>query len=1092
MSKETDAVGPSSILDGLNPEQTAAVQHRDGPLRLGAVAGSGKTETLTRRIANLVIGGVMAARILALTFSKKAAGEMNERLYKLLPDGGARVGTFHSFALEVLRRDGQGEYEKDNLDTKDRYRTIVKQVVGFKGMNWTKADVTLLLSFIGRCKASVELPDSEAALARAVALAQRQPGPSTVPRLLVEAYARAEKERKDRALVTFDDMLLDCCLLFESSEQARDSWASRYDYVEQDEAQDVSPVQNRIAIAMARDHRNYMIVGDPAQAIFQFRGADPASMVRFAEEWPGTTTIGMVRNYRCGRDIAKAANGILANMAVKLEGMEIVSERDTDGHVRVRSYRDQDEEGQSIAQLAMELHQDGMPWSSMAVLYRVNAQSRALEEAFLSERIPHVVVGGHGFYERKEIKDLLSYLRAAQSESEWDQVRRSINAPFRYLGAAFLDRCEKAVEDGESEGMTWPDFVRTVAQQSGVWQKQRSSVEGWASLVEWVTREIELGDKLVDKTAFEQIRGEGETRGLPAAILDRIVMQTDFIGWLTKDEGEESTENNRGSNVRELVRTAGRFKTVAEFLEHVDDTIARASVEARKKKMDAVSLMTIHACVHPTTLVETTDGVMEMGEVLGPTGLIATVDGPRDFRSPVSFQDRELLTVTTTSGYEVTITTDHGMMTWTGDQYEERQAGDLKVGDFLRLRVGSVMEPATMRHPLPPAPPCDVRAVRYTLPFTMSLDVAEFFGLMVADGTVFDGGFRLSKRHEDVRDRFADLADSIFTRLDGVQDRTAKRSKAAPRFEAEVCSTFLSSWLLSVGGMAPLAKSVPLCVLRSASGIQARFLRGLFEDGTVNADQDGVVDHVAWSSVYEQMSRTVQLMLLRLGIISSRFPVGDQWRVAIYGTEIAKFRDLVGFVSAFKNGRLSSLAPGTRGSRVIPVSRDWVRNNVSRADHLYDRQNALARGHVSRRVAEKWGMVDDLRFHHETIASIRPSSGPAMCVEVPGHGRFIQNGFDGCNSKGLEWPCVFVASMNDGILPHGRAMQSDDGLEEERRIAYVAFTRARDQLQISMVREAVVGAKMRRMEPSRFLAEAGLGSVPGSMDAAVGLLGGVE
>lgn len=584
----------AALVADLNPEQRAVAEHRDGALLVPAVAGAGKTRALVHRIAVLVASGVPGARICAMTFSKAAAREMNERLFNLGITE-ANVGTAHSVALRILR-DERPDLRSWRVDDSDQYRAIIKIVVGFRGMDWKAADLTECLGFITRCKAALALPGSDEAAEMARANFERRKIASRQPQKLLECYERAEAERVERQLLTFDDMLVMCWAMFRDVPEVLSRWQNRYDQVLQDEAQDENKAQGEIARMLAREHGNYMVVGDPAQSIYGFRGAHPEVLLRFAQEWPGARTILMHRNYRCGRAIAAAANGVLGAMdpETKLD-MTITAERDLDGDVSLEVHEDMDDEARSVAARMLARHAEGVAWRDMATLYRTNAQSRSIEEALLAERVPHIVVGGTSFYNRKEVKDLLAYLRVAEGRARGEDVRRCLNAPFRYLGAAFVARVEAAEHDRGDR--SWPDLVRDVAQQEGLQQRQRPSVEEWARIIGWMAREVEAGTHASvegETTEGDELVGEGETRGMPAGILERLLTETKYLEWLARDEGTESTENSRSSNVREMVRVARRFRTATEFLDFVDETQDAQELAKRDQTADRVTLTTLH------------------------------------------------------------------------------------------------------------------------------------------------------------------------------------------------------------------------------------------------------------------------------------------------------------------------------------------------------------------------------------------------------------------------------------------------------------------------------------------------------------------
>lgn len=617
-------VTEETITRGLNPEQLEVVRHVLGPLLVAAVAGAGKTTALVGRIAYLVhVMGVEGSEVLALTFSTKAAKEMNQRLAKLLPESLARVGTFHSLGFQFLREEWR-DFDSWEVDDRDRYRMCVKDALGWRGMKWDSADLTTVGQFIGLCKARCAVAGSPAAAAVAAEFMALQPCGQRNPRLLCDAYQRAEVLRTERRLLTFDDMLLEMWRAMSEDDTCRARWASRWSYVMQDESQDENQVQREIAEMLARDHRNYMIVGDPAQSIYGFRGSDPTGMLAFEQKW-GAHVVRMNRNYRSGDAILTVANRVLDAMPADTHlGMQIKPERGVPGRVTVHRMPDADGEAEGVCQTIRELHTDGAKYSGMAVLYRTNAQSRALEEKLLGARVPYVVIGGLSFYERKEVKDLLAYLRIAAGRGKFDDIRRCINAPFRYLGKEFVARIEDVADgrgslrDGRGADI-WTEIVRGVTGR--LQDRQRQSVVDWCEIVENMARAIEeqrtrlaeyrgkmgdadvrtalaLGDAPVDACGdndAELVDGEGRWEARPERLLENLLQETGYIKWITRDEGTESPENNRVSNVRELVRAASRFGTVDELLDYIDETTRAARAAADDDTSpDRVTLMSIH------------------------------------------------------------------------------------------------------------------------------------------------------------------------------------------------------------------------------------------------------------------------------------------------------------------------------------------------------------------------------------------------------------------------------------------------------------------------------------------------------------------
>jgi len=435
--------------------------------------------------------------------------------------------------------------------------------------------------------------------------------------------------------------------------------------------------------------------------------------------------------------------------------------------------------------------------------------------------------------------------------------------------------------------------------------------------------------------------------------------------------------------------------------------------------------ISIHKCVHPDTLVETTEGLVRIADI-APTGMVATPEGPRKYRAKVTLPEGDLLRIDTDDGYQLTVTPEHGVDVWREGSYRRIEARDIRPRDMLRLKLGATVEPTRVAC-LPPAPKAGVRARLYTFPATVSADVAEFLGLMVADGTVYRAGIRLVKRHADVVARFADLCRSLF-------GATPKAVTVLGTGGAEVNSTQIAAWCLSVGGLAPRQKAIPSCILRSPSAVQAAFLRGLFEDGSVHlrrksSDEEETekLDHIEWSTCYPRMAHEVRVMLLRLGIIAGTTADAHVTRLEIYGCHAKAFGERVGFVSALKNER--ARAPvGSETRYRIPLSIDEMddlyRHDPAMRSHTVTNAARATAGTqvdraISRHLAKQLigagiksptiGVIRErLGFHHVWVSSVSTERGPSVCVEVPDGHRFLQDGFCGWNSQGSESKAVIV------------------------------------------------------------------------------------
>lgn len=550
------------IVEGLDPGQRACVEHGDGPLLVTAVAGAGKTTAIVHRVEYLAkVRKVDPARILAVTFSKKGADEMATRLEKRGVRG-PRVGTFHSLAWEIVRKESSIPW---TIDESGRFPLMVKQVTGYQGLRWEGVDHDLVLAFIGLCKAWLAEPGSDRAADLADELDARVNGANTTnPEKMLEAYERAEDLRRDAKVMTYDDQLVEACAILKD-DVVRRRWASRWEYVIQDEAQDQSFAQWILGDALAKDHRNYVLVGDRQQMIFQWRGADATLIPRFLEEYKASE-VTMDRTYRCGSAIVEVANEARHHLHVP----PMVAGGSHTGTVHVFGSADTGAEAEEIVN-TLELHRaSGVPLRELAVLYRTGEQSQPIEDRLIARKIPYRVMGGISFFERKEVLNVLSYLRLAAGRGGVEDVKRSLRAPFRYLSAKVLDRVAALTQD---PALGW----REIGEKASEEQRVRRALLDWAGLVD-------------DLSGF--VADEPSTS--PGRVLQEMLARTNFVAWLKKEEGEDTAENQRVRNVHEVVRIASKFATADEFLAYVNQTVKAAVAARARKSGDAVVLSTIH------------------------------------------------------------------------------------------------------------------------------------------------------------------------------------------------------------------------------------------------------------------------------------------------------------------------------------------------------------------------------------------------------------------------------------------------------------------------------------------------------------------
>ena len=422
---------------------------------------------------------------------------------------------------------------------------------------------------------------------------------------------------------------------------------------------------------------------------------------------------------------------------------------------------------------------------------------------------------------------------------------------------------------------------------------------------------------------------------------------------------------------------------------------------------DFAPAVTCHKCVTSDTLVETKEGLLPIAKIK-KTGKIATPFGARIYCNFVENPPGPVIHFQTRDGYSASVTPDHKVEVWDGQQFSLKPASQIELGEWMRLKIGATIE-TTPLVKLPPLPKGDIRARVPQVPTTMSKDFAEFLGLMVADGTIWKSGFRLLKSHCDVIARFKELCQKLFN----VEPRECNVGKT---FGWEVNSVLLAKWLLGLGGLAPNAKDIPESILRSSLSFQNHFLRGLFEDGSVAITRDKKVKHIEWSTSYGNLSKKVQVMLLRAGILSCRANYSGSWRISIYGEFHARFISEIGFIAALKNQRLQCPYAYDLGSgRSVPIDSALIRSERKRVNAIIGNNSAcgnfLTAGKVTVRIAQRLPVeltCYDRAYHCDQVKKIEHGIAPTMCVEVPDGHRFLQNGFPHGNSQGDQFDNVLV------------------------------------------------------------------------------------
>jgi DNA helicase-2/ATP-dependent DNA helicase PcrA len=416
----------------LNPAQEAAVRHPGGPMLVLAGAGSGKTRVLTARIADLIRQrGVAPGRIFAVTFTNRAAGEMRARVAALLgaDPRGLWIGTFHALSARLLRREAAllGFGPNFTIYDQDDSESFIKRLLEQAGHSPKAHPPRAIHAIISGAKNRMLLPEELGASAE-----------SPLERVAAEIYARLGPGLKQANAMDFDDLLLLPLTLFGEHPERLAYWQRRFDHVLVDEFQDTNAAQYRLVKQLAAMHRNLCVVGDDDQAIYGWRGADVRHMLAFQHDFPGTTLIKLEQNYRSTQVILDAANGVIAENARRLGKTLFTAHQGGEPVTLLTAADERDEAEWLAAELARRAAEADVAYEGMAILYRTNAQSRPLEEAFRFRGIPYRLVGAVSFYERREVKDALAYLRLIANPADDEAFARVVNVPRRGIGDASI------------------------------------------------------------------------------------------------------------------------------------------------------------------------------------------------------------------------------------------------------------------------------------------------------------------------------------------------------------------------------------------------------------------------------------------------------------------------------------------------------------------------------------------------------------------------------------------------------------------------------------------------------------------------------
>jgi len=559
----------NQLLESLNPVQLEAVQHNEGPLLLLAGAGSGKTRVITYRIAHLIQDhGISPFNILAVTFTNKAADEMKKRIDHLVGDVSQHVwaSTFHSSCARILRRNiNQIGYDRSFTiyDSKDQMmliKDVLKTLQVDEKLNQPKAIQNRISMAKNRFIRPAEYAEK---------ISNQFPN-NPFEEAMPVYYEQYQNQLRDNNALDFDDLIILTVDLLNQSTDTLEYYQDKFRYIMVDEYQDTNHCQYLLVRALAAKHHNICVVGDDDQSIYSFRGADINNILDFEKDYPEVTTMRLEQNYRSTKNILDAANEVIGNNNIRKSKRLWTGNEAGTSIGLYRGFDENDEANYIIKKITERRKLRSTKYNDCAIFYRTNAQSRALEEALRYENIPYQIIGGHRFYERMEVKDILAYLKLVVNPADTVSLRRIINVPRRGIGATSLGRLE--------------NYAR---------QRRISTFEA-IEQVEAIS-EIKAGTReKIHK--FGQLIKLFQPSSSPLSVIIDLLEESDYLDQFEKDGSIEA--RSRIENIQELVSAIARYEeidseaTIAGFLESV--TLA-SDIDGMADENDVVTLMTLHS-----------------------------------------------------------------------------------------------------------------------------------------------------------------------------------------------------------------------------------------------------------------------------------------------------------------------------------------------------------------------------------------------------------------------------------------------------------------------------------------------------------------
>ena len=551
------------ILDDLTEPQREAVTHIDGPLLVVAGAGSGKTRVITRRVAYLIRQGVSPYSILAITFTNKAANEMRERVEHLCRYKGMWVSTFHSFCARLLRRHADLLGHTNNFtiyDTADK-NNCIKECMARLEMATANFRPEAIGAIISEAKNRLQNAEQFAAEGTGGFFGKH----------VAKVYALYERLLRANNAMDFDDLLMKFVILLREHPNVLQQYQRQFRYVLIDEYQDTNHAQYVIAKLLTESHRNFCATGDPDQSIYSWRGADIRNILDFEKDFPDAKVVRLEQNYRSTKNILRVASDVIRNNRRRKE-KELWTENPLGEPVRCLACSNDRMEAKRVAEEVAQLRAEGVALSDVAIFYRTNAQSRLFEQAFREQEIPYKLVGAVEFFQRKEIKDLMAYLRVCLNEADDVATERIANVPTRGIGATTIQRLK---DFAQSEGISLFQAMERVRDIGDLGSRAVSAVSAFVGLI-------------------RSLRAMPQTSA--AQFIEQTIKKTNYDTYLIRLSQREETE--RMENVQELLNAAAQYDEsepeggLAGFVQQVSLV---SDVDNLEEGAEAVSLMTLHS-----------------------------------------------------------------------------------------------------------------------------------------------------------------------------------------------------------------------------------------------------------------------------------------------------------------------------------------------------------------------------------------------------------------------------------------------------------------------------------------------------------------